>query len=218
MRAMVGIKVAYGVLKVRWSEQDYFMQPYFKPVDSFPGGRRSRAAAAGRSGNSFAEVLMSVVIVAVVFGIIIKAYIISATRAQWTGYSLAAQSLAVQTVEQTRSAVWDIALGKDELMSMNLLSATTNISAQGCYTISGYTTNIMDIPWKGTNYMLATNFVTIQTIYENNYSNYQVQLKMIRVDTVWPFTGWGNNSLRFYTNSICTYIAPDNRDPSTLGD
>ncbi len=40
---------------------------------------------------------------------------------------------------------------------------------------------------------------------------------MIRVDTVWPFTDWGKFSLKYYTNSIATYIAPDNRDPSTLG-
>jgi len=44
-----------------------------------------------------------------------------------------------------------------------------------------------------------------------------VQLQVVRVDTVWPFTGWGNHTLCYYTNSICTFLAPDNRDPSTLG-
>ena len=32
---------------------------------------------------------------------------------------------------------------------------------------------------------------------------------MIRVDTVWPFT-WGPKTM-LYTNTICTYVSPDNR-------
>ena len=85
----------------------------------------------------------------------------------------------------------------------------------GNWTMTGYTTNIMDIPWKGTNYVIATNYITIQSIFENGTSNPWVQLQSIRVDTVWPFDGWGNGQT--YTNTICTCIAPDNRDPASLG-
>jgi type II secretory pathway pseudopilin PulG len=168
-------------------------------------------AGRGRRGAGFtlAEVLISVVIVALVFGTIINGYLSAATRAQWTGYSLAAQSLAGQCVEQARSGVWDgSANGRNELTNIILLSSSYNSTSK---TFTGYTTNIMDIPWKGTNYMIATNFITIQRFYENNNSNVQVELQMVRVDTVWPFNGWGKLGLAYYTNSICTYIAPDNR-------
>jgi hypothetical protein len=157
---------------------------------------------------------MSVVIVALVFGTIINGYLASAVRLEWTGYSLAAQSLGIKTIEQARSAVWDISNGKNELTNMPLLSASWNA---GTRTYSGYTTNIMDVPYKGGNYVIATNFVTIQMINQNGVTNVPVVMQVIRVDTVWPFTGWSKFTLIYYTNSICTYIAPDNRDPGSLG-
>lgn len=157
---------------------------------------------------SLSEVLISVVIVAIVFGGIINGHLSGATRTEWTGCSLAATSLGVQTLEQARSAVWDISIGKNELTNLTLLGKSYTASNS---TWTGYTTSIMDIPWKGTNYVVATNFISIQDIVENISSNVPVHLQVLRVDTVWPFKGWGNYSLRFYTNSICSYIAPDNR-------
>ena len=165
---------------------------------------------------SFWEVLIAVGIVALVFGTIVNGYIISAKKAQWSGYSLAAQALAVQALEQTRSAVWDIAMQTTEVTNMNLNGKTLTVSGPN-WTMTGYTTNILDIPWKGTNYVMATNFITVQTVFENGLSNPWVQVQTVRVDTVWPFDGWGNFARRTYTNSICALVAPDNRDPSTLG-
>ncbi len=164
---------------------------------------------------TFWEVLIAVVIVAMVFGTIINGYIASATMAQWTGYSLAAQQVGIQCLEQTRSAVWDIALGKNEITNLTLLNSSWNASNQ---TYTGYTTNILAVPYKGTNYVMVTNFITVQMIYENMSSNVPVQLEMVRVDTVWPFYDWGHfSSTSLYTNSVASYMAPDNRDPSTLG-
>ena len=37
---------------------------------------------------------------------------------------------------------------------------------------------------------------------------------MIRVDTAWPFPWLGVT--RYYSNTLTTYVAPDNRDPRTL--
>lgn len=162
------------------------------------------------------EVLISIVIVAMVFGTIVNGYIVGAKRTQWTGYSLAAQSLAVQTLEQTRSAVWDIYLQKVEITNMTLINKTLTI-ANGNWTMTGYTTNVMDIPWKGMNFATATNYITVQTVFENGLTNPWVQLETVQVDTVWSFTGWGNFSTQCYTNTVCTCIAPDNRDPSSLG-
>jgi hypothetical protein len=154
------------------------------------------------------------VIVALLFGTIINGYLAGAKRTQWTGYSLAAQSLSVEVLEQVRSSVWDIAMSKNEVTNMTLMAKSYNASSK---TWTGYTTNILDVPWKGTNYVIATNFITLQIIYENNATNVPVQLQFIRVDTVWDFNGWGNFVDKLYTNTTCTYIAPDNRDPSTLG-
>ena len=179
--------------------------------------RAGRTAPRGGPGFTLPEVLVASVIVVLMFSVIINGYLSGAIQSQWSGYSLAAQSASIEGLEQAHSAVWDIALQKNEVASMALSNYASNSTALGGYVITGYTTNILDIPWKGTNYVLATNFFTITLFPENNYSNLPVQLQMIRVDTVWPFTAWGKFSVLYYTNTTCTYIAPDNRDPSTLG-
>ena len=171
------------------------------------GGKRE-------TGLTLVEVVISVSIVALVFGAILDGYISTAKKVEWTGYSLAAQSLGLQAVEQARAATWDIAMGNNQLTNITLMSSSWNSST---LTYSGYTTNILDVPIKGTNMVVATNFVTIQQINISGSTNVQILLQIIRVDTVWPFTGWGNNSIHYYTNSLGTYFAPDNRDPSTLG-
>jgi len=163
------------------------------------------------------EVLIAVVIVAVVFGLIFDGYVTSSKVAQWTGFSLAAQSMAGQAVEQARAADWDIALQKVEVTNMTLLNKQITVSGAN-WTMTGYTTNILDIPWKGTNYVLATNYITVQSFFQNGVSNPWVQMQSVTVQTVWPFDGWGNFTLKYYTNTVCTFIAPDNRDPATLGD
>ena len=68
--------------------------------------------------------------------------------------------------------------------------------------------------YSGTNVIRATNYVTVRMLYFNNSANPPVQLQMMQVDTVWPFTV-GTNP-KYFTNSIATYFAPDNRDPGTL--
>ena len=176
-------------------------------------GRRSQRRESGFV-CTFWELLIAVVIVAVVFGTIIQSYLAVGTREQWTGYSLAAQSMGIQLIEQSRSAVWDMSIGKNEVTNLNLMGWSNNASAM---TVTGYTTNILDVPWKGTNYILATNYVTIRTLYENNYSLVPVQLQLVKVNTVWPFIGWKRGQLRYYTNTVITYLAPDNRDPAGLG-
>lgn len=166
---------------------------------------------------SFWEVLISIVIVALVFGTIINGYLAGAVKVQWSGYSLAAESIAIQTLEQARSATWDIASGTVQITNMSLNNKQFTNYANGTWIMTGYTTNVMDIPWKGTNFIVATNFVTAQVIFANGQTNPWVQLQMIRVDTVWPFNGWRRFTWTTYTNTVCTYMAPDNRDPSTLG-
>jgi hypothetical protein len=58
-------------------------------------------------GFTLPEVCMSIFISTLGFGGIMMGYVLSTDRAEWSSYSLAAQSLAMQGVEQARSAKWD---------------------------------------------------------------------------------------------------------------
>jgi hypothetical protein len=133
---------------------------------------------------TLAEVVVASSIGVITVGAALYGYILSAKRAEWSGYSLAAHSLAMQGVEQARACKWDL-LGStptDELIATNFPMRT----------------NVLDIPTKGTNIVWATNWTTITTIGSG------VPLKQIRVDTTWMFMGKGP-----YTNTVVTYRAPD---------
>lgn len=172
------------------------------------------------SAFTLAEVVIAIAIVAVVYGGMFVGYTQATRRAQWTGYSLAAQALAVQQIEQARSAVWDPSMPQNQITNLSLISSNLS-GAANSYTYTGYSWTNLDIPSYGANFVRATNFVKITMLtYSNSGASALsgVYLQMIRVDTVWPFI-WGSGSgtkTLLYTNTICTYEAPDNRDNSTL--
>lgn len=169
--------------------------------------RRMRGAA---SAFTLVEVVMSVAITAVIFGGIIQSNIHLTKRAEWSGQSLAAQALAIQQLEQARSAVWDDTLAKNEMTNLNLVGWTYNASTR---VGKGYSWANLDLPIATTNFVRATNYVTV-TQLTNVTGVAAVKLQMVRVDTVWSFRGFGGT--RTYTNSIATYLAPDNLDASNL--
>jgi prepilin-type N-terminal cleavage/methylation domain-containing protein len=158
------------------------------------------------AGFTLIEVVISTAIVAVVFGGVITSYVQSGMRVQWSGYSLAAQSLATAVLEQAKSGVWDPAQAVpiNNLTNLNLRSPSYNSSTK---TYTGYSTAILDVPYSSTNFTVATNFVTVQLIYVSGVTN--VQMQFVRVDTVWPFQLRQANL--FFTNTVCTMVAPDNR-------
>ena len=137
------------------------------------------------SAFTLAEVVISASIATLVITGMIQGYVMSSRRAEWSSYSLAAQSLAIQRMEQTRACKWDPEAypAVDELVSANF---PTQI-------------NILDIPISRTNTVYATNFTTITSI------STVPPLKMITVDCVWRFAING----RGFTNSVATYRAPD---------
>jgi len=171
---------------------------------------RSRRLSAG---YSLIEVVIASAIIALVYGVCLKGYIQSGLRAEWGGYSLAAQSMATEQIEQARSAIWDPA-------TTNKLNEITNLGkfwpswtyTSSNQTWSGYNTNILDVPYGTTNFTLATNFVSVKLI-NCNY-NTSIVMQVIQVDTVWPFRYRGGSPC--FTNTACTVLAPDNRDPSSL--
>lgn len=164
-----------------------------------PGSRIRRRIAA----FTLVEVVVSLAITTSVFGGIILAYIQTSRRAEWTGYSLAAQGLAIQQLEQARSAIYDPSITpvKNELTNLNL-----NAWSYSSGVLKGYSTAILDLPVTGTNVVWATNYVTVRMIWAS--TNPPVSIQMVQVDTVWPFTGWGTR--RLFTNSVANYYAPDN--------
>ena len=143
------------------------------------------------AGFTLTEVVLALAILAVVFGGIITASIQATRRAEWSGYSLAAQALAIQQLEQARSARWDGLPTPvwDEITNIPSISARQ-----------------LDVPISDTNRPVwATNYVTISTIQV--YANPPASVRMVRVDTVWPFTR--NNEIVFFTNSVADFFAPD---------
>jgi len=141
-------------------------------------------------GFTLTEVVLALAIMTVVFGGIITASTQAERRAEWSGYSLAAEALANQQLEQARSAKWDV-LDSPEVDEITNLPAVS--VAQ------------LDLPVSGSNYVWATNYVTIRTI--SVADNPPASVHLVKVDTVWPFTR-GRQTVLF-TNTVADYFAPD---------
>lgn len=153
-------------------EQDYALKHHQRALAAF----------------TLAEVVVCLGIVATVFGGIICAYIQGAQRAEWAGYNLAAQALAIQQIEQAKTAMWD-----------NSHNEFTNILLK--------TWSCLDLPINGTNKIYATNYVQVTT---NQVSSSPLLfIYMVKVDTSWPYTRGGRVS--YFTNSVADYFAPDDQ-------
>jgi len=152
---------------------------------------------------------MATAVIGMVYGLIIQGYMQAGLRAQWSGYSLAAQSLATQQIEQARAGMWDPVIG-NEVTNLSMSSRSYNSTNQ---TWTGYTTAYLDIPYASTNYTVATNYISVQLIYLDSPAN-MIPVQIIRVDTVWPFSYRAGNL--YFTNTSATLLAPDNRDPTTM--
>lgn len=137
-----------------------------------------------RSASSLLEVIMSIAVASVAIVGSVTGYVFSAFRAEWSGYSLAANSLALQRMEQVRAAKWDTQARPvvDKLVGANFPVVT----------------NILDVPVSKTNIVFATNYTTIAMVSANP------PLKMVRIDCVWPYMKHG-----VFTNTIISYRAPD---------
>ena len=149
----------------------------FMAPSKVPSRRRS-------GGTSLAEVVIAIAIGSMSIGATVTGYVLAAHRSEWSAYSLAAQSLAIQRMEQTRSAKWTPSSYPpvDEVTS-------TNFPAR---------LEILDVPISGTNVVYATNVTTITTVSASP------PVKMVRVDCVWRFAHHG-----VFTNTIASYRSPD---------
>jgi hypothetical protein len=139
-------------------------------------------------GAILAITLMEVVFAMAVGGLLMagvaSGFIQCMRQAEWSSYSLAANSLALQKLEQTRAAAWDrlAAPPNDQVVSSNFPPDV----------------QVLDVPISKTNIVYATNFTSIQSISTNP------PLKLVRVDCVWSFMSRG-----LFTNTLATYRAPN---------
>src|SRR2546423_8727078 len=143
-----------------------------------------RRASRRQEGFTLVEQLISLAVALIMISGIVSGFIQSTKQAEWSAYSLAAQSLANQALEQARAAKWDPNAYPpvDQLTTNNF---PMNIQ-------------ILDIPLTKSNIVYATNIVTITTVWTNP------ALRMIRVDCTWPFFNRGN-----FSNTVTSYRAPD---------
>jgi competence protein ComGC len=151
---------------------------------ALPVARESKMRTAA---FTLVEVVICVFIMMLLFGGIITAYIQTSYRAEWSGYSLAAQALAGQELEAAKAAVWDTQQSpvNDEIIRLPRRS-----------------TALLDLPVSGTNSVQATVTNSITLIQNGVFSNY-----MVKVSVIWPFR-WKSQTV-YFTNTIANYYAPD---------
>ena len=157
--------------------------------------RNVRAEAADRAGRhtvglgvnsafTLLEVVISLSILGIGLGGILTLYVRSAQRADWSGYSVSAQMMALSGLEQCRAAKYDPNGSPpiDALVSSNFPSWVDVLDPGAVNGIASY----------------GTNTITILTISTNP------ALKFVRVDCTWTYPGRG-----VFTNSVFTYRAAD---------
>ena len=145
---------------------------------------RKPASAKHRSGGfTLEEVVVSMAISAITIGGVASGYATTTKRAEWSNYSAAAQSAALQQIEQVRAAKWDPAAlpATDELVSANFPLTTLKL----------------DLPGANGTVAYVTNRTTITSLSVNP------PLKLVRVESSWSF-----NSRGPFTNTVSTYRSP----------
>lgn len=135
-------------------------------------------------GSTLTEVLMSMCVALITIGGCIQGYLHAANQAEKSAYSLAAQSLASQGLEQVRAAKWDLVATPpvDQVVPTNFPAMVS----------------VLDVPVAGTNSVYATNFTTITAVSTTP------PLRLVQVDCVWQFMERG-----VFTNTVVSYRAPD---------
>jgi prepilin-type N-terminal cleavage/methylation domain-containing protein len=137
-----------------------------------------------QAGLTLMEVVVALMISGLAVAAIVTGYIFSVASAQKTALSLAAGAKAMERIEQTRSAKWDISKWPqvDQLDVSNFPNEIV----------------VLDENAAGNGITYGTNITQISQISQ------QPPLKMVHVDCVWNFKG-----IQLLTNSVETCRAPD---------
>ena len=148
----------------------------------FRAKRTARRLAA--AAFTLAEVVTSIGVSTLTLSGIISGYVMANKQADWSAAALAAQSLAIQRIEQTSAARWDTTSSPpvDELTSQNFPTVVQPLA----------------LPTSGTNIAYATNVTTITTISTDP------PLRMVRTECTWEQRSYG-----VFTNIVTIYRTPD---------
>jgi hypothetical protein len=147
----------------------------------------TRASQRRTLGFTLTEVVISVGLAALTFTGVIYGYALTSDQAQWSACSLAAQSLAVEGVEQARAAKWDP-------------QAWPQIDELG---ITNYSqVSPLSVPVAKGNIMFATNYISITTV------SAVPPVRELHSDCVWRMLN-GSRTRGLFTNTVVTLRAPD---------
>ena len=158
-------------------------------------GRKPRVLSAA---FTMIEVLISAAIMAMIAAGVVYGYAQANRFAEWSSMSLAAQSYALQGLEQVRSAKWDFwtypITDYMPVVPPNVVGAITNFPPQS---------DIMDVPLTGSQLTncYVTNYISLKQI------SLSPQLREVTSKCVWTFPRTGQR----FTNTVITYRAPDHQ-------
>ena len=136
-----------------------------------------------QAGVTLVEVVISMAITGMAVGGIVNGYNYCTNSAHKAALSLAANALAMERIEETRSATWapDLEQPVDQLVASNFPNKVVTLDLSG--------SGAMVLP------------ATIRT--EISQVSVSPKLKRIRVDCIWKFRG-----VQWVTNTIETCRAP----------
>ena len=154
------------------------------PIPVFPTGRGARAQALGMT---LAEVVVALAIVSLMVLSLIGGYTSSTVSAEKASLSLAANTRALERLEDTHGAIWNVSGWPvvDQLVATNFPPKLV----------------IIDLSGQGAGVTYGTNYTTITQV------SLTPQLRRVRVDCVWQFQA-GTFS-RLFTNTVETLRGPD---------
>jgi type II secretory pathway pseudopilin PulG len=137
-----------------------------------------------RKAFTLIEQLFALAMAGITVSAVVAGFWQATTHAEWSAYSLAAQSMALQSLEQTRAAKWD-PQGDPLVDDLQATNFPTRIE-------------VLDVPIGGGRILYATNRTTITDI------SAAPPLRMVQVECTWRFFNRG-----VFTNTVATYRAPD---------
>jgi prepilin-type N-terminal cleavage/methylation domain-containing protein len=148
----------------------------------------SSAVNRNAKGFTLVEVVISMAIAGAAFVGVLYGYVMTTNQGEWSCFSLAAHSVAMQGVEQARSAKWDPQAwpSVDELGVTNYVQVAT-----------------LDVPTRPGNTLFATNYVSVTTASE------WPALRQIRSDCVWVLPYRKGRTRGPFTNTVITLRAAD---------
>ena len=147
-------------------------------------GRGARAQALGMT---LAEVVVALAIASVMVASLVGGYIYSTVSAEKSSLSLAANTRALERLEDTHGAIWNVSGWPvvDQLVASNFPAKVV----------------VIDLAGQGPGITYGTNYTAITQV------SLAPLLRRVRVDCVWGFQSGKYSAL--FTNTVETLRGPD---------